>query len=707
MQSPDIKYLFEPRSVAVIGASESPGKVGNKVVDNIIAGGYKGKIYPVNPKGGVVLGLPAYKDLASIKGDVDLAILVIPAKFVYDEVVQCAKKGVKFLSIITSGFSEVGDIDTEKKIVSFAKENGMRVLGPNIFGTYSAKASLNATFGPKDIKEGNVSIITQSGALGIAMIGKTAVENIGLSSIISVGNKSDINESDLLEYLIKDDATKIIMMYIEGVSGGEALVASLKKAAKIKPVIVIKSGRSKRGALAAASHTGSLAGADDVFDSIMRQCGVLRAESLEDAFNWARFLASAPKPKHGDVVIVTNGGGIGVMATDACEKYGISLYDDGAELRRIFSPVTPDFGSTKNPIDLTGQASSSDYDKALTAAAENKNIGAVIGLYCETALFDVENLPNVMDGVYKKFKKAGKPIVFSLLGGERVENCLKTLQKNGIPVFEDVYQAVSCLGKLYLQSEYVKAEEERPVETDIDVNAINAIVEHARSEGRGFLLSHEGQQVMAACGIPVPKSYLAKNVNDAVKFADDIGYPVVMKVVSKDILHKSDCGGVALDLENAQEVISAYEAILHNCRKHYPDARIGGIEVCEMVKKGVEMIVGGRHDNSFGPIVMCGLGGIYVEVLKDVSFRAAPLSNSETLAMMREIRSYPLLLGVRGEERKDIEAVISTILKVGTIIKRCTEITDIEINPLIAYDHGMGAKAVDVRILIKRTGEKK
>jgi len=701
-KSPEIKYLFEPRTIAVIGASHSNDKIGFKICENIVTGGYKGELYPINPKGGEVLGKKMFTKVEDVPAEIDLAVVCIPAKMVYDSVVECAKKKVKFLSIITSGFSEVGNHELEKQIVDYAREHGMRILGPNIFGTFSAKSHLNATFGPRDICYGNVAIITQSGALGIAMIGKTAVEKIGLSSIISVGNKSDIGEADLLEYLVDDKDTKVILMYIEGVQNGEAFVAALKKATRRKPIIVIKSGRSKRGAMAAASHTGSLAGADEVFDDIMRQCGVLRAESLQEAFAWARFVANNPLPKGDHSVIVTNGGGVGVMATDASEKYGVKMFDDAEELKRIYGPVTPDFGSTKNPIDLTGQASSANYQLALNASLENPKIDSVIGLYCETALFDVENLPKVIKAATAKSVEVGKPIVFSLLGGERVERCIGELRSDNVPVFADVYEAVSCLGSIYRCYNHEKREEEAFADPKVDIEKIERIVEGARKDGRSFLLAHEGQALIQAAGISIPQSRLAKSADEAVKLAEEIGYPVVMKVVSRDILHKSDSGGVVLNLTGKEKVAEAYASIMTNCLKHVPNANIEGIEVCEMVKRGVELIVGARIDNSFGPTVMCGLGGVYVEVMKDVSFRSAWLGKREAEDMIKDIKSYPLLLGVRGEKRKDISGVVDGILKLAKIIRTCRGITDIEVNPLVAYDEGSGVKAVDVRVLISK-----
>ena len=696
----DIDYLFEPRSVAVIGASQNKTKIGYRIVENIVSHGYQGEIYPVNPKGDEVLGKKIYPDLFRIPGEVDLAVIAIPAKHVFDAVKDCAEKGVKYLAIITSGFSEVGNSEEERRIASYAREHGMRVLGPNIFGIYSAAVSLDATFGPGGILPGHVAIVTQSGALGIAMIGKTAAESLGLSALVSVGNKSDIDESDLLEYLAHDEATQVILLYIEGVKGGDRLVDTLTKVTREKHVIVIKSGRSKRGAMAAASHTGSLAGADEIFDSVMRQCGVLRAESVQEAFNWARFLADSPLPRGKEAVIITNGGGIGVMATDACEKYGVALYDDQKTLKETFSGVMPDFGSSKNPVDLTGQATVQDYEDAIEAMLASEEMHATLALYCETALFDTEEFARLLKKEYERYR-GKKPIVFSLFGGAKVEAIIRKLRNEGIPVFSDIYDAVSCLGVLYRSWERLNAPVEKDEEIEIDVAAVETLLDRARDDDRRFLLADEAQQMAKVLGLSMPQSIIAHALDEAVQAAEKIGYPVVMKVVSKDIIHKSDAGGVALDLLNEGEVIDAYQAIMRSCRAYRKDALIEGIEVMEMVRPGVETIIGARQDGSFGPIVMFGLGGIYVEVMKDVAFRAAPIGHKEAYDMVADIRAYPLLLGVRGEKRKDIDGIVEVVIRLSNLIDRCRDITDIEINPLVVYDHGDGVKAVDVRILFK------
>ena len=702
MKNPDIRCLFEPRSIAVVGASHDPDKIGYKLLENIIQGGYKGKIYPINPKGGKILGLKVYENLATVPGSIDMACIVIPAKFVFDAVKECADKGVKFAPVITSGFSEVGNIEEEKKIVAYANSKGMRILGPNIFGVYSSAASMNSTFGPDNIKPGGVAIITQSGALGLSMIGKTAVENIGLSAIVSVGNKADLEESELLDYLAGQGATKIILMYIEGVRQGEQLVEALKKTSKRKPVIVIKSGRSKRGAIAVASHTGSLAGSDKVFDDIMRQCGVMRAESIREAFNWCKFFAVSPLPKGRNTLIITNGGGIGVMAADACEKYSVDLYDDAAALKAAFSSVTPDFGSTKNPVDLTGQATSLHYNSALDAALKDKNIDSVIALYCETAVFDSENLPKMIEENCRRFKAAKKPLVFSIFGGEKVESAIAVLRKKNIAVFDDVYEAVSCLGTMERYAHHITFASGETADADIDVKAIEIIAQKVLAGGRSFLLPEEAQQVMKIARVRTPKTLIACSMDDAVKRAREIGYPVVMKVMSKDILHKSDVGGVILDLEDDKEVVDAYEAIMHNCKLRKPDAVIEGVEIAEMIKSRIEIIAGARKDEKFGPVLMCGMGGVYVEIMKDVTFRAASLDRKEVAGMIKDIKLYPVLLGARGEERKDIDALVDTIIKLGAIIRKCRSISDIEINPIAVYDQGLGIRAVDVRILLSK-----
>jgi acetyl coenzyme A synthetase (ADP forming)-like protein len=701
---PDIRYLFEPESVAIIGASRDKNKIGYKFIENITAGGYRGKIYPVNPEGGEILGCQVYKKIEDIDAPLDVVCFVIPAKYIYDSVKSSADRGAKFGVIIASGFSEVGNKAEEKKIAAYARAHGMRIIGPNVFGIYSAVSSINATFGPSSVRSGHVAVITQSGAIGIGMMGKTVTENIGLSAIISVGNKSDIDESDLLEYLLEQKETNIILMYLEGVSNGERLVTVLKDTTRKKPVIVIKSGRSQKGAMAAASHTSSLAGEDRVFDDIIKQCGVIRSESILDALSWCHFLADTPLPKGENTVIITNGGGMGVMAADACEKYDVRLYDDLPGLTKTFSGLIPSFGSLKNPVDLSGQASAELYDNALMAALNNSSVHSVICLACQTAVFNPDGFRQIVEKRFPEFHRS-KPLVLSLFGGAKIEQSLLRFQKSDIPAFEDVYEAVSLLGALYsFQRAKNNLPDEFP-ECRVDTAAVKEIINQVRADGRTFLLSSESLAVARLAGISTPKSYLARNLDEAVHFAEDIGYPVAMKVVSRDIIHKSDAGGVALDIIDRNEVMDAYAAIMHNARDYRPGAVIEGIEIEETVQTEIETIVGARRDQAFGPIVMFGLGGIYVEVMRDIAFRAFPLGIKEAFKMIGQIRAYPLLLGVRGEKRKDVDTLAGTIIKLGTILKSCQDISDIEINPLAVFEQGKGVRAIDVRILLSKREE--
>lgn len=698
---PDIKHLFEPRSVAVVGASSNPDKIGFKILDNIISSGFTEHVYPINPKGGEILGCKVYPSMEDLPEAVDIATIVVPAKYTFDAIRDCAKNKTQFLSIITSGFSEIGNLKEERDMVRFSHENGMRILGPNIFGVYSCKHPINATFGPKEVERGHVALLTQSGALGIAMMGKTKAENIGLSAVVSIGNKADIDEADLLEYLIKDEDTKVILMYIEGIKHGQRLIRILKEATKLKPVVVIKSGRSKRGALAAASHTGSLAGADEIFSDVMKQCGVLRAESIDEGLNWCKFLSETSSPSGKNCVIVTNGGGIGVLAADACEKHNVNLMDDLQTMKEVFSPVVPDFGSVKNPIDITGQGTLEDYEKSLFEALKHKEIDSVICLGCQTAVLNAKGLKESVLKISEEYK-GSKPIVYSYVGGEEIEDSIRYLRSKGISVFSDVYDAVGCLGALYFHYQNMITPREEIKELPMDRQTILGIVDRVKQDGRTFLLANEAQELMNAAGITIPQSKIATNLDDAVRFSEEIGYPVVMKIVSKDIIHKSDAGGVALDLENKDEVVDAYQAIMINARRYKADAKIQGVEISEMVKKGIETIIGARQDEAFGPIVMFGLGGIYVEVMKDVSFRASPIGKTQALSMVKNTKAYPLLLGVRGDEQKDIEGTLDVILRIGLILDICPSISDIEINPLVVYDEGQGVKAVDVRILLSK-----
>ena len=696
----DIRYLFEPRSVAVIGASSNPEKIGNVFIDNILSSGFKGAVYPVNPSGGRILGLPVYKSLGDIPGEVDLACIAIGADMVFDAVKDCAAKGVKFAVVIAAGFSESGNVEEEREIVSYASAHNLRILGPNIFGVYSSMAPVNATFGPKHITAGDVGIITQSGAIAVSMIGLTREENIGLSAIIPVGNKADIDEVDLLDYLLAHDGTRVILMYIEGVRQGARFVEALKRATRIKPVVVIKAGKSPMGALAAASHTGSLAGEDKMFDDIARQCGAVRAETIHQALNWCKLQSAAPRPAGENTVVITNGGGMGVMCADACEKYGVRLFDDRQALEGIFAPVVPSFGSYRNPVDLTGDTTADSYFDVVNRALADDTTDSLICIGIFGGPFKGERYAHLARELFSGAGPA-KPVIFSLTGDEGSCDPVAMLKERGIPVYPDVYEAVAALGALNRTTRAANRQpESKEADPDIDISAVETVINRACAEKRSLLMAHEAEAFMKAAGIKTPASRLCSSLEETVKAAGSIGYPVVLKIASPDIVHKSDAGGIALDLKNDEELADAYQAILVRCRQHCSGARITGVEVAEMVRPGIETVVGARRDASFGPVIMFGLGGIYVEVLKDIVFRALPVQYAEIRTMISELKSYALLLGIRGEAKKDIEAIADTITRVGYVLQRCGKITDIEINPLTVYEAREGVAAVDARIIL-------
>lgn len=434
--------MFSPSSVAVVGASRTPGKIGHEILKNLLSYGYKGKIYPVNPHCDEILGVRCYRSVSEVPGSIDLGVVAIPAKYVLDAIDDLGQKGARVAAVVSSGFSEIGEHELEEELVRRARKWGMRILGPNIFGLVYTPAKLNATFGPTEVLPGSIAFVTQSGALGIALMGWTITEKIGLSAIISVGNKSDIEDSDLLLWLAEDENTDVILIYMEGVKEGRRFMEVAKEVTPRKPVVVIKAGRSKRGIMAASSHTGALAGMDEVYDSAFRQIGVLRAYSVEQAFDWARAFASKRKPRGPRTVIVTNGGGAGVLATDAAETGGLELIDPPEDLKETFRSYMPPFGSPKNPVDLTGQASHEEFGGAVRAALEHDSVDAVIVLYCETAVTDPEK---IAEAVLNASKVSDKPVSVMLMGGERSERAADFLNQGGIPAYPTPERAVRAI----------------------------------------------------------------------------------------------------------------------------------------------------------------------------------------------------------------------------------------------------------------------
>ncbi|MDE1920592.1 MAG: acetate--CoA ligase family protein [Candidatus Omnitrophica bacterium] len=684
----NLDRAFNPKRVAVIGASSDPSKIGHQVIKNIIEGGYQGEIIPVNPKADVILGVKAYKSLNDVPEGVDLVIIAIPAPLVVGAMEECARRKVGAVAVITSGFAEVGKTQEELKLKKIADDHDIALFGPNIFGLAYPPEKLNASFGPKDIYPGKIAFITQSGALGIGLMGWTAMKKIGLAALVSIGNKADIDETDLIEYFNKDENVNVQLLYMEGVKNGPKFLQTKIE----KPTVVLKVGRSTRGAQAAASHTGSLSGSDKIYDGAFKQIGLLRASTFIEAFSWARAL-SQPLPKGEDTLIITNGGGIGVATTDECEAQGIKILDDPAWLEAKFRPTMPDYGSTKNPIDVTGGAGVDGYRKALKIAFAEDRVKSIIVLYCETAVTDPMD---IAVAVNEAFEGAGrnKPVVVAMVGGERTREALVYLNEKLIPASSLVDISVSALSIIYSWAQ-IKARGRSRLVLEKPPAQVNKIMDAAQAQGRKILMEHEARQVMELCGVPTPKWGFARSGDEAVRIAESKQmYPLAMKIASPDIVHKSDVGGVVLNIRDGKELKDRYEAMMARIKKDCPKADLQGVNLIQMVS-GIECIVGISTDPQFGPAVMFGLGGVFVEALKDVTFRVVPFDADEAGRMISEIKAKKILDGFRGmKAHKD--SIIKTLVAVQ---KLSPLVKEIDINPLLTNHNG--SYAVDARIVLK------
>jgi len=696
----NIEYLFYPKTIAVVGASAKPGKVSNSFVKNLIEYGYKGKIFPVNISGESVFGLNTYRNITEIEDEVDMAAIIIPAKSVMEAVEECGKKGVKSLLVITSGFGEVGEAALEKQIVEIARKYQMPLLGPNIFGVIYTPESMNATFGPRDVLRGKISFATQSGALGAALISKTINEHIGLSCVASLGNKADVDDDDILEFFEQDKNTNVIVLYMEGIKEGRRFLQVAESIVPRLPIIVIKSGKSEEGARAAASHTGSLAGSDRIFEAAFRQVGILRAEGATEAFDWANILQGRPETLGKHTVIITNGGGAGVMAADACSKYCVHLLNDHEFLEGTFRKYIPSFGSTRNPIDITGQGGEETIRNVLHEALAQDDINAILLIYCEAATSNFDTFSRYVIDEMEKFTSI-KPVIVCLIGGEKPKRAIDSLNQKGIPAYTDIERAASALGALYRWSaNSKKIREERTESFTFPKEEIHAIIEGVKREKRLQLLESEAKDILKLAGFRVPEFGLGRNLDECASIASSIGYPIVLKISSEHITHKSDIGGVKVGIEDRGGLEQAYREIMRNVSSSYPDVTPRGMLVTRMVDKGIETILGVTHDPAFGPVLMFGLGGIYVEIMKDVVFRVAPLSDLDALDMITEIKASSVLYGARGGIKGDIPSLQESILRLGDFACDFPEIAELDINPLFIFEKGKGCTVVDARMTL-------
>jgi acetyltransferase len=700
-RSPDgLDAIFAPRSVAIIGASQDPTKLGHAVVYNVVEHGFQGGIYPVNPRADEILGLKAYPSVLDVPDPVDLAVVVVPSKAVATVLDEAAQKGVKGVIVITAGFREVGPegMAMEKELIAIVRDNGMRMIGPNCLGIIDTYTPLQASFALGMPEQGKIAFMSQSGALCTSILDMALADDIGFSRFVSLGNKADLNEIDFLEAWGQDPKSRVITAYLEGITDGDRFIEVAQQVTKHTPFIAIKSGTTQAGSRAVSSHTGTLAGSERAYEAAFRQAGVLRAGSVQDLFDQAVAFANQPLPTNSDVAVVTNAGGPGIMATDALERAGLKLASLTAETQSKLRAGLPPAASALNPVDVLGDAMADRYALAVNLVADDPNVGAIIVVLTPQIMTQIQETAEAVAAVSKR---TGKPILTAFMGKQTIAEGERILREHGLPNYPVPERAVAALAAMVRQREW----QERPLpayETfDVDKDAVAEVFAQVRADGRLTMGDAEARAVQEAYGIPYPKSILARTADEAAAAADEIGYPVVMKITSPDILHKTDIGGVKLNLQTPEQVRDTFDLMIYRAQRFEPAAEIWGCLVQQQVKGGKEVLLGMNRDPQFGPLLVFGLGGIYVEALRDVTFRVAPVDRREATEMLGEIRAYPLLRGVRGEPPSDMDAIVDVILRLSQLVTDFPEIVELDINPLMVYEQGKGVLGIDMRLVLK------
>lgn len=700
-----LEKMFSPNSVAVIGASRTEGKVGRSVLDNLIHD-FKGTIIPINPKSDEILGLPCYPTILDVPPNIkiDLAVIVVPARFVPDTIDECGRAGVKNIIVISAGFKESGieGAKLERTCTENAQKYGMRMLGPNCLGIIDTASNLNASFAASMAHCGNIALMSQSGAICTATLDWADAKRVGFSKFVSLGNKADISENDLLLEFAEDDSTAVIVAYLEGIKNGPEFMDIARRVSKIKPIIMVKSGRTAVGSRAVSSHTGTLAGSDDAYNAAFRQSGVIRADSVEEMLDYSRAFSSQPIPAGTRMAILTNAGGFGIITADACSAKGLTLASFAESTIMRLRERLPPAANFYNPVDILGDASAELYGYALEVLLDDPSVDGIIILTSPQAMTAVDKIARV---VAQKAKSSTKPIICSFVGGTRIVEGEKILDDNNIPNYPFPERAVSSMRALCSYSVIRQQTYEPQPAPDADEMVKEAramgtpIIENA-CKGKRRILGLESFDILKAYNIPTVATANTKTLAETIDASERIGYPVVMKIVSPGISHKSDVGGIRLNLNNADDVERAYHTMMSDIRRYMPDAAITGVQIQKMVTGGKEVIIGMTRDVQFGPLLMFGLGGKYVEFLKDVSFAVAPINAAEAKHMVSSIRTYPLLAGVRGEVPSDINSIVDSIVKISQLALDFPQILEFEINPLMVLPDGQGCLAMDIRMTL-------
>jgi 4-hydroxybutyryl-CoA synthetase (ADP-forming) len=618
---------------------------------------------------------------------------------------EVGKKGIKGAIIVSAGFKEVDEEGArlEREVGEISKKYGIRVIGPNCLGIMSLSRDnmMNSTFLKITPNHGGIALVSQSGAICAATVEDAVAQNLGFSKVISMGNKVDMDESDVLELLADDENTRVIVMYLEDIRNARRFMDISKRITteKRKPIIVLKSGRTAEGAKAAASHTGALGGSDANYEAAFAQCGVIRVDTMGELFDLATAFSKQPLPE-GDVVIVSNAGGPAIISTDACSKYGLKMADISS-IRDDIAKVIPAYGSPRNPVDIVGDADFNRFEKVLSLVLAHPNVGSVVTMCTPSATLNYDDLARVLVKMSRQFPS--KMMLASLMGlAEGVEN-RAIMSEGGVPYYLYAEPAIRTLKAVYEFKSWVEGARTKAgtLQFAKDKARVRSIFDSVTKQGRKNLLEEEGYDVLRAYGFPTPKSILGATEDECVRAAKEIGYPVVMKIASPDIIHKSDAGGVKVGVKSDDELRSAFRSIMESAKKYKSDARIKGVLVQEMVKNAKETILGASQDPTFGPVIMFGLGGIYVEVLKDVVFRVAPIDEREAGKMVESIKTIKLLKGVRGEKPSDTKAIADSLQRLSQLVTDFPEIKEFDINPLLVLEEGKGARVVDARIIVK------
>jgi acetyl coenzyme A synthetase (ADP forming)-like protein len=696
-----LESFFNPKSVAIVGASRQKGKVGYEILANMIEGGYTGAIFPVNPNAESIEGLKCFPDLKSIGQTPDLVIIIVPARFVPGVMEECVKVRVRSVIIITAGFKEVGKEgrELEEQVVRIARRSGIRFIGPNCLGVIAPSHKLNASFGGDLPAPGGIGYISQSGALLAAILDLANANGIGFSTLVSIGNKADVDELDIIQAFGSRDDTKVVAGYLESITDGDAFVREAEEISYKKPILLMKSGGTEAGAKAASSHTGSMAGGEVAYESAFKRAGVIRCDSIKQQFDFAQAFANQPLPKGPQVAVITNAGGPGIMAADAVEQEGLTFSKLEEETRKKLTAGLPPAANVHNPIDVLGDALADRYEFALDIALDDPNVDSAIVLLTPQAMTQAKE---TAEAVVRIAGKKGKPVLACLLGARKVEEGLQVLQQGHIPQYDSPESAVATL-KVMTDHVRWRNRPKRVVRLfPVNRRKVESIVERHQRQGLLEIGEAESKEILEAYGFATPKGSIATTAEQAANIAQQLGYPVVLKIWSPDILHKSDVGGVKVGLKSEQEVKDAFDLMMYRIPKKRPEAHILGVLVQEMVRSGREVILGMHRDPRFGPLMMFGMGGIMVEVLKDVSFYLAPLTGEEAKQMLMSTKTYHILQGVRGQEGVDIEAIAEGLQRLSQLVTEFPQIKEMDINPYVVGVPGTTPIAVDARISLEK-----